>query len=418
MNTNKNWRYKLVPIAFLGLLAPFTGCEDDLGPVGDIAKQCGLVCAEKGVLEGNASISGNASVDAFFGAVVDFKGAVDGVSAGIQGEIDAIGASLGVEAGGDVAAALKAKIAANVDGGLQIKAAPPKCSASLEVTANAAASCDAKVDPGSVEVKCEGSCTVDASVQADCSAKGKLTCKGTAPSLKCEGSCTGSCNLEVGAKCEGKCNGECSGSTDSGGKCNGDCKGSCELEAGGKCEGKCEGSCEFTPPSGSCDASMEAKCEASADANIKCKGGCDGKVSPPSVSAECKATVEAKANASAECTPPSLDVAFKLKGSLDANAQAEFKAWLVGFKGHFAALLAASAKADILAEAGANLAGAGSAAVEGFVGSLKGSADLKASVGAACALAQLPKAGEALQASGAKITASVSAVADITSVVK
>src|SRR5690606_14692625 len=77
------WRYSIVPVAFLGLSTAMAGCgEDGLtdGPLGDIAAQCGLTCDAKGILEGNASISGNASVDAFFGAVVDFKGAAEGLA--------------------------------------------------------------------------------------------------------------------------------------------------------------------------------------------------------------------------------------------------------------------------------------------------------------------------------------------------
>lgn len=422
------WRYSVVPVAFLGLGIVTAGCgEDALGdsPIGDLAKQCGLVCAEKGILQGNASISGNASVDAFFGAVVDFKGAAEGLAADVQAKLDAIAVSVGLEPGAaaaDIKAALQAKLAANVSGGLEVKFQPPKCSASLEVTANAAAACDASVDPGSVEVKCEGSCTIDASMQAECSAKGELKCSGTAPNLECAGSCTGECKLEVGATCEGTCKGECTGecsvkdgSGNCAGKCDGECKGTCELKAGGSCSGKCEGSCEWTPPEGECSAGLEAKCEASADADIQCKGGCDGKVTPPSVSAECKATVEAKANANAQCTPPELDIAFKWNAQLEAdvNAQAEFKAWLTGFKANYSALLAASAKATLLAEAGANLGASGKAAVEGFVGNLKGSADLKASIGAVCALAELEHVPGLLTEATGKVQGSISAVAEI-----
>lgn len=427
MKTMK-WRYSVIPVAFLGFSTAMAGCGEDAlgdGPLGDLAAQCGLTCSAKGIVEGNASISGNASVDAFFGAVVDFKGAAEGLSADVQAKLDAIAVSVGLEPGAaaaDVKAALQAKLAANVSGGLQVNFQPPKCSASLEVTANAAAACDASVDPGSVEVACEGSCAIDASMQAECAAKGELKCSGTAPSLACEGTCTGDCQLEVGATCEGTCKGECTGecsvkdaSGNCAGSCDGECKGTCELKAGGSCGGKCEGSCEWTPPSGECSAGLEAKCEASAEANIECKGSCDGKVTPPSVSAECKATVEAKANASAQCTPPELDIAFQWNASLegDVNAQAEFKAWLTGFKAHYAGLLAASAKATILAEAGANLGTSGKAAVEGFVDGLKGSADLKASIGAVCALTELQHVPGLLTDATGKVQGSITAVAEI-----
>lgn len=426
MKTNMKWRYAVMPVALMAFL-PAVGCGEDGLPGGldNIAEQCGLTCDAKGIVEGNASISGNASVDAFFGAVVDFKGAAEGLSADVRGQLDAIAVSVGLEPGAasaDIKGAIQAKLSANVSGGVKVKAQPPKCTASLEVTANAAASCDADIDPGSVEVSCEGSCTIDASMQAECSAKGELSCSGTAPNLECAGTCTGSCTLEVGAACEGTCKGECTGecsvkdaSGQCAGACDGECKGSCEMTAGGECAGKCEGSCEWTPPGGECSAGVEAKCNAEASADIKCKGGCEGKATPPKVSAECQASVEAKANASATCTPPSLDISYQWNAAVagDVNAQAEFKAWLTGFKGHYAGLLAASAKAEILLDLGANLATSGKAAVEGFVDGLGASANLKASIGAVCALQELPKVAGIITAATGEVSSSVEGIAAI-----
>ena len=45
-------------------------------------------------------------------------------------------------------------------------------------------------------------------------------------------------------------------------------------------------------------------------------------------------------------------------------AQAEFKAWLEGFKGHISVMLAAKTKADILIESLGNLSAAASGALE------------------------------------------------------
>ena len=225
------------------------GCDD-------LAEQCGLTCPSKGILEGNASISGIASVDAFFGAVVDFQGAVNGVNANIRAELDKMALSVGLPAGSsgaEIKAAIQGKISAAVSGGLQIKYEPARCQASVEVAASAAAECDVDVDPGSVEVRCEGSCNIDASAQADCSASGELKCVGTAPNLECSGSCKGSCNLEVAATCEGTCRGTCNGTcsvTDSSGNCagscEGTCEGSCELSAGGSLQGSLSASAEIT----------------------------------------------------------------------------------------------------------------------------------------------------------------------------
>ncbi len=424
----KSLRFTAIPVLLAALAAPIAGtaCGDD-GPLGGLAEQCGLTCPAKGILEGNASISGIAEIDAFFGAVVDFSAAANTVNSSIRAQLDAIALSLDLQAGAsaaDIRAAIQAKIDANVEGGLRIEAQPPRCEASVQVTASAAAECQADVDPGSVEVKCEGSCTIDASAQADCSANGTLTCRGTAPNLKCEGACTGECNLEVAAACEGTCRGQCTGTCsveDANGNCRGTCdgmcQGSCELSAGGTCSGQCEGSCEYTPPSGSCEATAEVRCEAKAEANVECKGGCEGKVTPPSVKAECQATVQAKADASVECKPPSLDIAWQFKGGVSAEEQANFRAWIGNFRTYFSGMLAAGAKAEILVDTGANLTGAGKAAVEGFVGNLKASADLKASIGAACALTELGDVGAALEGATTGLAGSAQAVVEIQGVV-
>lgn len=425
----KSLRSAVMPLALAALAAPLAGaaCEDS--PLGDLAEQCGLTCNAKGVLEGNATISGIPNIDAFFGAVVDLRAAAATINGSIRAELDGLALSLGLEEGAaaaDIKAALEAKLTASVSGGLTVKYQEPKCAASLEVTASAAASCDAEVDPGSVEVKCEGSCTIDASAQASCTGESKLTCKGTAPNLDCSGTCTGSCELQAAAACEGTCRGQCQGTCDvegangdCAGKCDGQCQGTCELNAGGSCTGKCTGSCEYTPPSGSCEATAEARCEASANADIKCKGGCEGNVRPPQVKAECEASVEAKANASIECTPPALDVTWQWSAELqgDVNAQAEFKAWVTGFKARYAGMLAATAKADILVQASGNLVTAAEGAVKGAFEGISASGDLKATIGAGCALTELPKAADALRTAGTELQGSLSAFAEISAVV-
>ncbi|MBK8263014.1 MAG: hypothetical protein IPK80_16960 [Nannocystis sp.] len=410
-----------------GLMA--SGLLFGFGAVGmqgcdDLAEQCGLTCPSKGIVEGNASISGVASIDAFFGAVVDYKAAADSVNSGIRVQLDAIAIGVGLEpgaTGAEIKAGIQAKLDANISGSLTVNAQPAKCQASVEVAASAAAECDVEVDPGSIEVKCEGSCTIDASAQADCSAMGNLRCTGTAPNLECSGTCTGECNLEVAASCEGTCRGacdaECSVVDSSGncaGQCMGNCQGSCELNAGGSCSGKCEGSCEYTPPGAECEANAEAKCTAAAEANVECKGGCEGDVRPPEVKAECKATVEAKAEASVECTPPSIDIAWQWKAGVDADAQAEFKAWINTFKGQLGGLLAATAKAEILVAGAGNLSAAANAAVKGGIEEIKASGDLKAKIGAGCALEQLSSVVSVLGGVGTSLQGSLSASVEIT----
>ncbi len=426
----------------LGLAAGFAtasvqGCDDN-GVVGNLAEQCGLTCPDEGIAEGNASISGVASVDAFFSAVIGVRDAAANLEANVRAELLGLAALLEVDGAADLSTAdlaaqvranLEAKIQANVEGSLTVNYEPAKCEASVEVTAKAAAECDVMVDPGSVEAKCEGSCQIDASAQADCRAEGQLRCEGTAPSLQCTGSCTGTCRLDVAASCEGTCRGTCMGTCTAQdgngnceGKCDGMCQGTCELEAGGSCEGSCEGTCVWDPGDVDCEAGATAKCEVSAEANVECKGSCEGNVEPPEVSAECKAAVEAKAKASVECTPPRLDVSFQFAAGLDAQAQAEFRAFLESFKTRYAALLAATAKIEVVLDAITNsetgLLVSAQGAVRGAIQTtLDGDLDLKASIGLGCALDELENVGTALSSAQTSLEGSVSAVAEISAVI-
>src|SRR3954466_188727 len=98
---------------------------DALKPVGE---QCGIdVDCKAGIAQGNASISGNASVDAFFQAVIDFQAKANGVSGGIEAQLDGIRTDFGIAGDADLSAELKAQFAANLDGGISVKAEPAKC---------------------------------------------------------------------------------------------------------------------------------------------------------------------------------------------------------------------------------------------------------------------------------------------------
>ena len=414
-------------LAFMvGALAATPACDGD-SPIGNLLEQCGLACDNTAFIEGSAAISGIPSVDAFFGAALDVEAAALEVSGGLRGELDAIALSVGLEpgaGGAEIAAAVNAQFAANLEGGISIEFQPPRCEASFEATASAAAECDVDVQPGSVNVSCEGSCEVEAGVAVDCGAEAELKCTGTAPNLACDGECSGSCSLDVsaGASCEGTCNGTCSGEcslTNAQGECRGECTGMCtgecevNMEAGGMCEGKCGGECTYTPPEGMCEASASASCEAMAGGSVECSGSCSGSVTQPSVSAECEATVEAKAEASMECFPPELAITYTLSASVegDLDAKASFTAWLEGFKGHLAAIVAYRAKGEILVTTTGKLTGAGKLAIEGLGDELSASADIKASAGGLCALANLPAAVDALGTAAGSLSASVEASA-------
>jgi modification target Cys-rich repeat protein len=424
-----------------GLVIAAPGCEDALG---DLAKECGLVCPDAGIIEGNASISGVVSIDSFFSAVIEVRNAALVVSGTVRAELEGMAASLEIEGyasmsldqlSAAVVAALQLKFEGTIDGGLTIKFQPPRCEASVDVAVSAAAECDVTADPGSIEAKCSGSCEVSAEVAADCQAMGTLECTGKAPNFECSGSCSGDCQLEVAAGCEGSCSGRCDGEcsactggncttdgqgvvTNCTGSCSGGCEGTCKLEAAGSCSGRCEGSCTYDPGGASCEAGATAKCDVSAMAEASCQGKCEGKVEPPEVSAECKASVEAKANASVECTPPSLSVEFAFAAGVDADAQAEFKIWLEGFKGRFAGLLAASAKLEIVGDAAVGLVAAASGAVTGAAEAmLSGDANLKVTIGVGCALTELKAVNAALAEARGEITGSISATASITGAV-
>lgn len=422
MRSNRMGILSLVAGGFVAGLAltAVQGCDDggSGGPLGDIAEQCGLTCDADAFINGKASISGVPSIDAFFGATLDFTGAVGTVTADLRAEITALHALVGADASveGDFAAKLDAKLNAYISGSLTVDAQPPRCEASVDIAVKAAAECDADVKPGEVSARCEGSCTIAADAQADCAAAGALTCRGTAPDLQCEGSCSGGCKLEVAAACDGTCRGSCDG-MDMEGRCTGMCQGECDVAAGARCEGSCTGQCEYKPAEGSCDATAEAHCDASVHAEAKCEGKCEGKATPPEVSAECKASVDAKAEASVQCYPPSLALSYDLKAGLDAQADAEFRAFITNFRLRFSALLAASARAKSLIEVGGTLGAAGVAAVEGAATDLKASGDLKASIGAACAIGMLPQAATMITDSVAGLSAQAQAAASVTAAV-
>jgi hypothetical protein len=430
MNMNKD---RILSIAGLGLLTGLSfsvlqGCDDGPGIPG-----CDISCPAEGIAQGNASISGIAEVDAFFGAVIDVSAAANGISSSLQAQLDAIALSVGLEPGAaaaDIKAGVEAKLAAyiDVDAGLKISFQPPRCEASVEVAVAAAAACDASVDPGSASVECSGGCEVQGGVMASCSADATLTCTGTAPSFACEGSCEGSCELDLAASCEGTCRGTCTGECtvrdaqgNCAGECTGDCQGTCELSAGGNCSGSCTGSCTYQPGAAGCEADASAKCEAQAGGSVQCEGRCEGQVTPPSVKAECEASVEAKANASIECRPPALEVTWQWNVAAgidtDLTAQAEFRAWLQGFKGHLGVMLAAKAKADILIDSLGNLGTAGVAAIEGATG-LVGSGDIVGTFKlTTCAIPQLGAAAQVVTSASASLSASAAASVEVFSAV-
>ncbi len=436
----KRLLYVLIIIGTAGILMG-NACED-------VADVCDIKCADEGVADGNASITGIASIDSFFAAVVNFDTQATLVADGIDVELAAIADSVGLVGGagadfsGGFQAALQAKFA--LEGDISVDFQPPKCEVSAKASIEATAKCDVEVEAGSVEASCEGKCEVDPGeidLEASCEgeATAEVSCTGTAPNLACEGTCTGSCELEVAASCEGtctggcsgECKGECSGSTDSGGVCDGECKGecggecegSCELEAGGSCSGSCTGSCEYTPPSAECEAGAKVEVECKAEGSVEppqvnCSGSCSGEVTPPSASAECEASAKAEAEVKAECHPPSVGVKYNLVASgdatADAEARAEFKAWLTGFKARVGAIAAASAKADKVIVAGEGIIDAAASAIVSAASEIDVEGDIVGTFKlATCLGPALDEVPGIINSATTSLTASVSASASL-----
>jgi hypothetical protein len=324
----------------------------------DLCGPCGVVA------EGDIGISGNAKLDGFFKAVADLNGAALKVQANFAADLAALELAFGLpkaEADAELSARvdalieqIQAEIDANVEGGLVIKYAPPKCSANLSVAVDAQAKCEAKagckakVDPGNIKVECKGTCS------GECSGKcsGDFSCKVQAPSVECSGKCEGSCELEAAAKCEGTCHGQCDGTCSAevenangemecSGECDGDCSGTCELSAAAECSGKCSGSCLVDQGDAQCKGNVECQGECKAE----CSGGCEGEATPPSASvdcdaeADCQAQASAQASANVECKPPSLDIGFDFQADVEADAQAQFMAEIDALKVHGIAML-------------------------------------------------------------------------------
>ena len=418
-----------------GALALVLGsCGEDGGIPGNplvekLAMECGIdvKCEAGGVLEGNASISGIASVDAFFQSVINFQSRADMVASGIDAELAAIGGAFGVK--GDVAAGLKAKFDANLEGGIKLEAEPAKCAVDANVSVEAAARCEGEVMPGKVEVACEGSCEVDASASVMCEGDASLKCTTTAPSVACTGECKGSCQLSgtAAADCSGTCNGTCMGTCSAmnamgqcAGSCDGMCMGSCnvELEAKAECEGKCTGECTVTKPSGGCEGGIRAECEAKAMGTVMCEGRCDGAVEPPSVKAECTASAKAEASMQVECSPPRIALHYELKAGLSATAQAEFEAGLRSLEARLPALLASMRKAEFVVNAGADLGASATTAIKGATDAFKGDANFRLQFGALCALKEAGTVTKVITDSGAQLTASAKAATAVTALLK
>lgn len=113
------------------------------------------------------------------------------------------------------------------------------------------------------------------------------------------------------------------------------------------------------------------------------------------------------------CTPPSLTFSFEANADLSAEAQADFRAWLEGFRVNFSSILAARAEGELIIAAAGKLGASAGAALNGAVMDLSTSGNLKAKFGARCALLELPIAASALADSGGDLKVNVDASIEV-----
>jgi hypothetical protein len=458
----KRFEYQLIRALFTsgalaGMCTAIHGCGEtaqavDAPQVGviaqplgltELAQQCGFVCPGgtdadgvkvKTLLEGNASISGVPAVDGFFSSVLDFQTAANGVSAGIDAELDAIRADFQLPATGDLGVALKAKLNANLVAGFGLEVSPPVCKADFRAELDAAARCDVSATPGMVSVDCKGGCDVEAKADVQCDASAELSCTLNSPEVECKGQCTGTCSTpRVAAQCTGTCKGDCvgecsawvkdaSGAAKCQGQCTGTCSGSCEVAVTGDagCSGTCSGECTLTrAPSAGCEGGVRAQCKATGSASIKCDTKCDGEFDPPMVKAECQAKVHADAKLKVQCTPPHVAFNYRIKANLGLTVteQVRFEAAMKSLIDvRLPALKLAMKRSELVNDAGVELGTASGGAFKAAIDATRksASADIKVLFGLGCAADQLPNVKRAIDASTAKLQASVNTAQQIT----
>jgi modification target Cys-rich repeat protein len=337
--------------------------------------------------------------------------------------LSAIRGDFGIDAAADLQTELKARIDANVEGGVTVRSEPARCAVDAKVALEAQAKCDATVDPGKVSMMCDGHCDVESNVDVDCGADAELHCTYSPPTGVCSGSCTGSCEVQVSAaaQCSGMCTGSCTGAcsaysdeagTQCAGRCEGMCVGSCKIEmmTEASCSGSCTGECTVTAPTTKCESAIRAHCDAKATGMVACKGRCEGHCVPPKAKAECEASARAETKLNVECTPPRIVLDYTLKANADAEAQARFVAAIENLRVSLPSLFASFEQASSVSAAGVDLVSDAKVAVKGGVNAagkavVKG--DLRTVFGLACAARELDNVGTAVKDSSDHLDKSI-----------
>ncbi len=316
-------------------LAAIAGCREE-DPLGDLGCPIGLTCPDEAVLDGVGIDARDPGIEAFFQAIVDLRS-----QAMAQG--DAIDTSLGrlVELHGiepessspgswapEIAVAIEADLAAHLDGPLEVRMRPPRCTVSDVAGRKLWLACmGSEANEFDAGLACQGECRVLG--PGACPSSGSLACEGVASD--CPGVCEGSCRMDDGGACGGRCLGSCDGECDRlspGGQCIGHCTGSCtgrcDQDVGGSCPGECEGSCRWTPGDSACPADATLRCEDPSGV-AACAGPCRGGLTAPQGSPSCAVAAVTRSVIGARCEPAKLEASYRLQDGLDPEDAARFR---------------------------------------------------------------------------------------------
>lgn len=387
------------------------------------AEACGIDvdCEAPGIELGNASISGVAAVDHYFATVQRFRAEAQNASAALNADVAAIRSAFGIAASEALEPALRAQIAAHVEGELVVRAAPPLCQVDARATLDANARCEGELAPDLEPVTCRGACELNASAPLECGDAAELACTTSSAAEVCAGECVGRCltKLATPASCAGICNGSCTGAcarhadaalSQCAGQCDGECTGSCELALpeGGECDGACTGECTITNPEGGCATPIRARCVPPPSASVLCAGRCDGVAEPTPVRVECQPAVSAQSLLSTTCMPPRVDVDYRLRAGASADASARFALAMELLEARLPALLASLGRVERMVNAGSALVvtrGVTNGIGERVTKALQ-DGDLRVAFGLSCAAKEAGKVANVVKLDAGRLTAS------------
>ncbi len=297
-------------------------------------------------------------IDSHFSAARQLARAVDRLDNDLQEVLDelASGLELDASAADGISDASSMRVADHTADGLEMLLGEQGCAVASRAVSRALDQCDTD-RPDLSSVPCEGECRVRAS---ECSDGAEERCKGLLEQGSCDGSCTGSCTVTLSedGPCMGTCIGSCSGECPAGedepcdGPCAGDCSGECREPLSDSCDGVCSGLCDEAG-AGECADDLAKTCVTSAPG--ECQGLCFGVASLEEGSELCKPAALAIARARVFCEPALVQLSFGFADGLDADAQADFAAWVSDLNGPLVELFQVLAVADRLARAGGEL---------------------------------------------------------------